>query len=130
MLAVEWGSGQVLWSILWFFLFLLWIWLIITIFGDIMRSDDLSGGGKALWAILIIFLPFLGIFLYLIVRGGRMSDRAAEDAQAQQAAVDDHIRRSASTGSLGDQLTRLSALHSAGQIDDDEYAAAKTKLLS
>ena len=72
MLAAEWGSGQVFWSILWFFLFPIWIWLLITCFADIFRSDDLGGWGKALWSIFIIVLPYLGVFVYLIVRGGRM----------------------------------------------------------
>jgi hypothetical protein len=72
LFAAEFGVGQVLWSIFWFFLFFLWIWLVISLFSDIMTSDDLSGPMKAIWAIGIIIFPFIGIFLYLIVRGGNM----------------------------------------------------------
>ena len=76
-LAAEFGTGQVFWSILWFFLFFVWIMLIFTIFGDIIRSDDMGGVAKAIWSIFIIFLPFLGIFMYLIIRGNKIPDHFA-----------------------------------------------------
>ena len=63
MLAAEWGVGQVLWSMLWFFLFFLWIWLVISIFADIIRSKDMGGVAKAIWSIFIIFVPYLGVFM-------------------------------------------------------------------
>ena len=62
------GTGQVFWSMLWFFLFFIWIWLLIVVFSDIFRSHDLSGWAKALWTIFVIFLPYLGVFVYLIAR--------------------------------------------------------------
>jgi type VI protein secretion system component VasK len=128
-LAAEWGSGQVLWSLLWFFLFLVWFWLIIMIFTDLIRSDDLNGWAKAAWAIGIIILPFFGIFLYLIVRGGKMSDRAVSQAQLQQDSVDTYIRQTAGTESSADQLSTLSDLHNNGKLSDEEYATAKAKVL-
>ena len=128
-LAAEFGTGQVFWSILWFFLFFVWIMLIFTIFGDIIRSDDMGGGAKALWSIFVIFLPFLGIFMYLIVRGGSMGERQLKAAKAQQAAMDDYIRTTASTGSAADELAKLADLHSQGKLDDAEYAAAKAKVV-
>ena len=75
--VAEFGTGQVLWSMLWFFLFLIWIWLLIVVFADIFRSSDLSGWGKALWTLFIIVLPYLGVFVYLIARGGTMQERPA-----------------------------------------------------
>ena len=129
-LAAEWGSGQVLWSLLWFFLFLVWFWLIIMIFTDLIRSDDLNGWAKAAWAIGIIILPFFGIFLYLIVRGGKMSDRAVTQAQQQQASVDSYIRQTAGSESSADQLSTLSDLHNNGKLSDEEYATAKAKVLN
>lgn len=128
-LAVEWGSGQVLWSILWLFLFIIWFWLIIMIFSDLIRSDDLNGWAKAAWAIAIIILPFLGILIYLIVRGGKMGDRAISQAQKEQEAMDGYIRRTASSESSADQLAKLADLHNSGKLDDDEYASAKAKVL-
>ena len=86
MIAAEWGTGQVFWSLLWFFLFFIWLWMLIVVFGDIFRSDDLSGWGKALWSIFIIVMPYLGVFVYLIARGGKMATRAAVDAKAQEEA--------------------------------------------
>lgn len=132
MLASGFGSGQVLWSLLWFFLFFIWIMLIFTIFGDIIRSDDLSGWGKALWSIGIIILPFIGIFLYLIVRGGGMAERNLSAAKRQQEQMDTYIRDVAGGGgsSNADELSKLADLHANGKLDDAEYAAAKAKIIN
>ena len=129
LLAAEFGTGQVLWSILWFFLFFMWIWLVITIFADIIRSDDLSGWAKALWSLAIIFLPYLGIFIYVIVRGGSMGDRSVAAAQQQDEATRAYIQSVSGGGGAADELAKLADLHSAGTIDDSEYAAAKAKVL-
>ncbi len=128
-LAAEFGTGQVLWSILWFFLIFLWIWLVITVFVDIMRSDDLSGGAKALWAVAIIFLPYLGVFIYLISRGDKMADRQVSDAQAADQAQRAYIRETAGGSGAADQLAKLADLHASGKLDDAEYAQAKAKVL-
>ncbi len=128
MLA-EFGTGQVFWSFLWFFIFIIWIYLLIFIFSDIFRSRDLSGWGKALWSIFVIILPYIGIFAYLIARGGSMAERQIAQAQAQQDAMDSYIRTTASSASSADQLAQLADLHTAGKIDDGEYAAAKAKVL-
>ncbi len=128
LLAAEFGTGQVLWSILWFFLFVMWISLVFSIFGDIMRSE-MSGWSKALWTFAILFLPFLGIFMYLIVNGGTMGERSVQAAQAQQDAMDGYIRDVAST-SASDELTKLAGLHESGKLTDDEYSAAKAKVLA
>ena len=80
------------WSMLWFFLFFIWIWLLISLFADIFRSDDLSGWGKAGWTIFIIVLPFLGVLVYLIARGGSMTERAMKEAAAQERADEDRPR--------------------------------------
>src|SRR5436305_3071662 len=96
----EWAVGQVFWSMLWFFLFFIWIWLLITVFADIFRSPDLSGWGKAAWSIFVIIAPYLGVFVYLIARGGKMHEHALHMAQQQDAAARDYIRQSvASSGS-------------------------------
>ena len=73
-LLAEFGTGQVLWSMLWFFMFFIWIWLLIVVFGDIFRSHDLGGVAKTLWVIFVILVPFLGVFVYLIARGHKMSE--------------------------------------------------------
>ncbi|MDG2038914.1 MAG: SHOCT domain-containing protein [Ilumatobacter sp.] len=131
LLAAEFGTGQVLWSMLWFFLFFLWIMLIFNVIGDIFRSDDLSGWGKALWTIFIVFVPYLGVFVYLIARGSSMAQRQVNHVQAQQAAVQDYIRTTANGSGVGaaDQLASLAELHTAGKLSDEEFAAAKTKVI-
>jgi hypothetical protein len=130
LLAAEFGSGQVLWSIIWFFIFFMWIWLVITIFADIIRNHHMSGWAKALWSLFIIFVPFLGVFVYLIANGGSMNERAVESAQAQQDATNAYIRQTAGTGgSTADELKNLADLHAAGTLNDDEYAKAKAKAL-
>ena len=130
MVAAEWGTGQVLWSMLWFFIFVIWIWMIIVIFTDIIRSDDLGGWAKAIWTIFIIFLPFLGIFAYLIARGGQMAERSAKAAQEANEATKAYIRDAAAVSSDADQLAKLADLHTSGKISDTEYAAAKAKIIS
>jgi hypothetical protein len=130
LLAATFGTGQVLWSILWFFLFFVWIMLIFTIFGDIIRNDEMSGWVKAIWSIFIIFVPFLGIFLYLIINGGKMGERQVKAAKQQDAMMQDYIRNAAGSPSAADQLATLADLHASGKLDDAEYAAAKAKVIS
>ena len=131
MFAAEWGSGQVFWSLLWFFLFFIWLWMLIVVFGDIFRSDDLSGWGKALWSIFIIVVPYLGVFVYLIARGGKMGARVAADARAQDEAFKQYVRQTAATSaSTADELERLAKLREQGILDDAEYAQAKAKILA
>jgi hypothetical protein len=130
MLLAEFGTGQVFWSMLWFFLFFIWIWLLIVVFGDIFRSPDLSGWGKALWSIFIIFLPYLGVFVYLIARGGKMQEHAMQQAQAQDAAMRQYVQSVGSTStSAADELAKLADLREKGLIDDTDFQKAKAKLL-
>ena len=129
MVLAEWGVGQVLWSILWFFLFFLWIWLVIAIFADIIRSHDMSGWAKAIWSIFIIFMPFLGVFVYLIARGGSMAERSVQQAQAQEQQFQSYVRETAGTADTATQLDRLATLHNEGKLNDDEFAKAKAKLI-
>jgi hypothetical protein len=82
MVLAEWGVGQLIWSMLWFSLFVIWIWLLIAVFADIFRSRDLGGGAKALWVIFVILVPYLGVFVYLIARGHKMGDHSAGAAGA------------------------------------------------
>ena len=130
MLA-EFGTGQVFWSMLWFFLFFIWIWLLITVFADIFRSPDLSGWGKALWSIFIIFVPYLGVFVYLIARGHKMQDHALQQAQQQDAAMRKYVQNvTASSGGTADEIARLADLRDKGVISDAEFQQAKAKALA
>jgi hypothetical protein len=129
MLA-EFGTGQVFWSMLWFFLFFIWIWLLILVFSDIFRSHDLSGWGKALWSIFIIFVPYLGVFVYLIARGHKMQEHALQQAQQQDAAMQQYVQNVTASGGTADEIARLADLHAKGVISDAEFQQAKAKALA
>lgn len=129
MLLAEFGTGQVFWSMLWFFLFFIWIMLLFMVFADIFRSPDLSGWGKAIWSIFIIIIPYFGVFVYLIARGHKMRDHSIAQAQAQDAAAREYIQSTVSAPSTSEELQKLAALRDAGTITDDEFATAKAKLL-
>ncbi|MGI9667891.1 MAG: SHOCT domain-containing protein [Acidimicrobiia bacterium] len=117
-------------AMLWFFLFFLWIWLLITIFVDIFRSE-ISGWAKAGWVVFVIVLPFLGVLVYLIANGGKMQERAMKQAAQQQQAQAAYIQDVAgSSSSNADELSKLADLHKQGVLTDDEFAAQKAKLLA
>ena len=130
LLAAEFGTGQVLWSLLWFFLFFMWIMLVFNTIGDIFRSSDLSGVAKALWTLAIVFMPYIGVFIYLIVRGDKMAQHQVEAVQARDAAAQEYIRSAAGTSGAADQLKALAELHDAGKLSDEEFAAAKSGILA
>jgi len=129
VLAAEWGTGQVFWSMLWFFLFFIWIWLLITVFADIFRSHDLSGVAKTIWVLFVILVPYLGVFVYLIARGHKMQEHAVEAAQAQDLAMRQYVQTVAAV-SPADEVAKLADLKAKGVIDDAEYERLKAKALA
>jgi hypothetical protein len=130
VLAAEWGTGQVFWSMLWFFLFFIWIWLLIMVFADIFRSHDLGGVAKAIWVIFVILVPYLGVFVYLIARGHKMGEHAAQDAARQDAATRQYIQSVTAAASPADEIAKLADLKAAGTISDAEYEQLKAKALA
>ncbi|MFC1407057.1 MULTISPECIES: SHOCT domain-containing protein [Streptacidiphilus] len=125
------------WTMLWFFLWIMWLFLLFRIFADIFRSDDLGGWGKAGWLIFVIILPFVGVLVYLIVRGSTMNRRDLEQAQQREAAFQEYVRQAAGSdggssgsGSHVDQLATLAELKRNGALSPDEYDRAKAKLLA
>ena len=119
-----------IWTMFLFFLLILWIWLVITVFIDIFRNHEMNGWAKAGWTIFIIIVPWLGVLVYLIVHGGDMQRRRIDEAAQVQAAQNDYIRNVASSGSAADELEKLKNLHDQGVLTDDEYAAQKAKVLA
>ena len=132
MFATDYPVLDAFLTMLWFFLFIVWIWLLIMVFIDIFRSHDMGGLAKALWVIFIIILPFLGVFVYLIARGGKMHERAAQEAAQQQKAFDQYVRQTAgnSGDTTADQLAKLADLKSRGVLSDTEFEAEKAKILA
>lgn len=121
------------WTMLWLFLFIMWIWLLISLFTDILRREDMSGWGKAAWVLFLIVLPLLGALIYLIANGGGMAERQINDAKAMKAAQDEYIRSVASGGggaSAADELEKLAKLKASGALTEEEFAAQKAKLLA
>ena len=129
MVLADFGSGQFLWSLIWFTLFFIWIWLLFIVFADIFRSKDLSGVAKALWVIFVIIVPYLGVFVYLIARGHKMQEHAMEAAQAQDQAMRQYVQSVSASGSSADEIQKLSDLRAQGVISEEEFQAAKAKAL-
>jgi hypothetical protein len=131
VIPYEFGTGEVFWSMLWFFMFFIWIWMLVVVFGDIIRSGDLSGWAKAAWTIFIIVLPYLGVLVYLVARGGKMNQRAIEDARARETATRDYIREVAgSNGNAAAEISQLAQLRAQGVLDEAEFQRAKARVLS
>ena len=120
------------WTMLMFFLFFLWIWILITVFMDIFRSEDLGGWAKAAWIVFVVVLPWLGVLIYLIVRGKGMQERSMEKAAAQAHAQQQYIRNVASgdSASPADQIAKLAELRDSGVLTDQEFQTQKAKVLA
>jgi thiol:disulfide interchange protein len=129
MLATAFPLLDIFLSMVWFFLFFLWVWLLISIFADIFRSHDMGGVAKAVWVLFIVVLPFLGVLVYLIARGGSMHERAIHRAQSREQAVEDYIRHAAGGGSTASELATLARLHDEGKLTDADFEKAKAKIL-
>lgn len=130
-LAAEWHLGEVFLTFLYFALFFIFIWLLITVFADIFRSHDLSGWAKALWVIFIIIMPFLGILIYLIVRGGSMHERSVEQMKQADTQFRQYVQQAAGTGGgVADELARLGDLKARGVITEEDFQQAKAKVLA
>lgn len=120
---------DIFWSMLFFFLFLAWIWMLISVFGDILRSPDLSGVAKAIWSIFIVILPLLGVVAYLIARGDSMNQRTLAAQEAREEAARSYIRDAAGTPSAADELAKLAGLRDSGVLTVEEFQIQKAKLL-
>jgi hypothetical protein len=130
VLAADYPFFDVFWSIFAFFLWILWFWLLFTVFADIFRRHDLSGWGKAGWIIFAIVLPFLGVFVYLITQSKGMAERNVRDVRAQQAQFDDYVRQAAGTGGAAAEIEKAKQLLDSGAITEAEYGAIKAKALA
>jgi hypothetical protein len=131
MLAYTYPLADLFGTMLGLFVFFIWFWLLIVVFGDIFRSQDLGGGAKMLWVLFVIILPFLGIFVYLIARGGKMHERASAQSAQQQKAFDNYVKQTAGGGTnSAEQLAQLADLRKQGTITDAEFEAQKQKILA
>jgi ABC-type multidrug transport system fused ATPase/permease subunit len=118
------------WTILMIFLWVIWFWILITVFIDIFRSRDLSGWAKTLWFVFVLFFPLIGVLVYLIVRGGSMHERAVQQAQVQEEQFRGYVQEAAGSQSSADQLAKLADLRDRGVITAEEFDREKAKVLS
>jgi len=128
--ASDYPFLDVLWTMLIIFAWIIWFWLLITVFSDLFRRHDTSGFAKVLWIIFVIVLPFLGVFIYLIVNHDGMTDRSMKQAQAQRAQMDDYVRTVASSGGAAGEIEKAKGLLDSGAITQAEFDALKAKALS
>jgi Short C-terminal domain/Phospholipase_D-nuclease N-terminal len=129
LLAADYPFLDILWTMLIFFLWIAWFWILITVFADIFRRHDTSGVGKVLWLIFVILVPFLGVFVYLIANHDGMTKRNIERAQSQQAQMDDYVRSVATSGGAAAEIEKAKGLLDSGAITQAEFDSIKAKAL-
>ena len=130
MLAASYPFLDVLWTMLIFFAWVIWFWILITVFADLFRRRDIGGGSKVLWSIFVIILPYLGVFIYLLVNHDGMADRSIKEVQTSQAQMDAHIQSVAGSGGPAAEIERAKALLDSGTIDQAEFDTIKRKALA
>ena len=129
MLAADYPFLDVLWTMLFFFAFIIWFWILITVFADIFRRKDTSGFSKVLWMIFVIVLPYLGVFIYLIANHEGMTERSMKQAQAQQAQMDEYVKSVAGGGGAAAEIEKAKGLLDSGAISQAEFESIKAKAL-
>ena len=128
LLAADYPFLDILWTMLIFFLWIAWFWILITVFADIFRRHDTSGFGKVLWLIFVILVPFLGVFVYLIANHDGMTKGNIERMQGQQAQMDDYVRSVAGGGAAA-EIEKAKGLLDSGAISQAEFDSIKAKAL-
>ena len=129
VVAADYPFLDVMWTMLVFFLWVIWFWLLITVFADIFRRHDISGWAKAGWTFFVIILPFLGVFVYLIAQSKGMAERNMAAAQTAKTETDEYIR-SVAQSDPAEQIARAKELLDSGAISATEFDALKQKALT
>jgi hypothetical protein len=129
-IAADYPFLNILWSMIIFFVWVTWIWMMILILSDVFRRRDLSGWGKAGWTFFLIVLPFLGALVYLIAQSDGMAERRAQDEQGQRAQMDDYVRSVAGSGGAAGEIDKAKQLLDSGAINQAEFEALKAKALA
>ena len=128
LIAADYPFMDVLWSMIIFFFWVIWIWIVITVLIDVFRRHDIGGFSKALWVIFVVILPWLGVLIYLIVEHDGMRERGLKQAQAQRDAFDDRVREAG--GGSANEIAKAKELLDSGAITQAEFDALKAKALS
>jgi len=130
VLAYEYPLLGAFLTMMFFFVWVIWLFLLFRVVIDVFRSDDMGGFTKALWLIFVIFLPYLGVFVYLIARGHKMTERDIAQAQAQKASMDDYVRTVAGSGGVAAEIEKLADLKERGVLTQAEFDQKKAQLLA
>ena len=130
MLATDYPLLEIFWTILIFFGFVVWIWILFTVFGDIFRRSDIGGWGKALWIVFVVILPWFGVLVYLIVEHKGMNERAVKQQQNVQAEFDQYVKSVAAKGDPTEQIAKGNELLAKGAISQAEFDEMKRKALA
>ncbi len=130
LLATSYPFLEVFWTMLIFFAFVIWIWILITVLIDIFRRHDTSGFAKVLWIIFIIVLPYLGVFVYLIAEHKGMTERAIKQQEAAQSQMDKYVQSVAAQTDPAEQIAKAKGLLDSGTISQAEFDQIKQKALA
>ena len=131
VIAADYPFLDILWTMIIFFAWVAWIWILIVILTDVFRRHDIGGWTKALWTIFLVVIPFLGVLVYLVAQHDGMAERQQKDVQAQQAQFDSYVRQAAGTGGgAASEIEKAKALLDSGAITQSEFDALKAKALA
>ena len=130
LFAADYPFLDVLWTMLIFFLWVMWFWLLIVIIGDVFRRRDIGGGKKTIWLIFILFVPFIGVLAYVLSNSDGMAERNMERARSQRAQMDDYVRETAGSGGAAAEIDKAKQLLDSGAITQTEFDAIKAKALA
>jgi hypothetical protein len=130
LIATAYPFLEVFWTMLIFFFFIVWLWILFTVFADVFRRQDISGWGKAAWCIFVIVLPYLGVFVYLIAEHNGMTERTIQQQQAAKSQMDQYVQSVASQGDPTEQITKAKSLLEQGTISQAEFDQLKQKALA
>jgi hypothetical protein len=130
LLASSYPFLEVFWTMLIFFAFFVWIWLLFTVFADLFRRRDISGWARVAWIIFIIVLPYLGVFVYLIAEHTGMTERTIQQQEAAKSQMDQYVKSVAGEGDPTEQIVKAKALRDEGTISQAEFDQIKQKALA
>jgi hypothetical protein len=130
VMAADYPFLDVFWTMILFFAWVAWIFIVIRVLTDVYRRHDISGWGKAAWTVLVIVIPFAGVLIYLIAHGRGIAERDAGEAHAAQAQFDDYVRSVSNGGGAAAEIDKAKQLLDSGAIDEAEFRALKEKALA
>jgi hypothetical protein len=130
LIASAYPFLEVFWTMLIFFAFFIWIWILFTVFADLFRRDDISGWGKAAWIIFVVVLPYLGVFVYLVAEHKGMTERTIKQQQAADAEMGRYVKSVAGKSDPTAQIANAKALLDQGAISQTEFDQIKQKALA